>query len=136
VYLHVSIVFRKRANLLPGKTLRRHVWWRLAANSHQARWEAGQGRWETRNTLVTNRGSPVSHHFLWSSRVRPCKGLLWAVLQIPYRPLRGAASFSHVHWHKSCGASLQSQVQLRPTSTHCLYVPWRLATGRLPLARA
>lgn len=25
--IYMSIVCRKRANLLPGKTLRRHVWW-------------------------------------------------------------------------------------------------------------
>lgn len=37
VYLHVSVVCRKRANLLPGETLRRPVRRGLAANTRQAR---------------------------------------------------------------------------------------------------
>lgn len=39
-FLFVFIVFRKRANLLPRKTLRRAIWRRVAANTCQARWEA------------------------------------------------------------------------------------------------
>lgn len=52
VYLPVSTVCRKRANLLPGETLRRPVWRGLAADTCPARWVS---RWGGRQPITQSR---------------------------------------------------------------------------------